>query len=314
MRNNKKLVAYLVFVGIATIFWFLNALNKQYSVELTFPVKYTNWPKGRILVSDPPREFVLRVNSFGFTLLRYKLSMAFSPLIFNVNVFTSGKIESSDRSTFKIATRPFINRLSSQVSNELKITGIYPDTLVFRFEQVVSRLVKVQPVVSYTLKRQHFLNGKIITVPDSVRVSGPGSLVDTLSFVASVPRHFKEINHSMQQQISLAGIKQLEYSTGKVMLEIPVEEYTEKQLQIPVTVRNLPADTRINLFPEKVNLSFMIGLSRFREVTPEDFLVTVSFADILQQKDLLELKLEKQPPFIQSVSIFPEQIEYLIEQ
>lgn len=314
MKNNRKLAIYMVCVCIATIFWFLNALNKQYSVELTFPVKYTNWPANKILTNNPPDHFVLRVNSFGFTLLRYKLSLAFSPLIFNVNEFTDGKLELSEKSNYALPTRQFINRLAEQVSNELNITEIHPDTLIFLFDKVTSRQVKVRPNVSFELKQQHFLNDIITTIPDSVLVSGPESILDTLSFVSTTYQHYKDVDCTIRQNIPLKDYKNIIMRTTRVLLEIPVEEYTEKQVMVPVTINNLPQGTRINLFPDKINVSFMIALSRFKEVEPGDFQVSVSYQDIQNREDLLRLKIDTQPPYIHSVALSPEQIEYLIEK
>jgi len=314
MKNNGKLAIYLVCVCIATIFWFLNALNKQYSVNLTFPVKYTNWPANKILVNNPPDHFILRANSFGFTILRYKLSLAFSPLIFNVNEFTNKKLESSLKSEYALPTAQFISMLSEQVSNELNITDIHPDTLIFLFDKVITRKVKVRPNVSFELKQQHFLNDAIRTIPDSILVSGPRSIMDTLSFIGTSYQHYKDVDHTIRQNIPLKEYKNIVMNTSRVLLEIPVEEFTEKQVLIPVTIVDLPDSTHINLFPDKVNVSFMIALSRFKEVKPGDFRVSVNFQDIKNKADMLRLSIEAQPSFVRSVSVSPEQIEYLIEK
>lgn len=314
MKNNRKLAIYLVCVCIATIFWFLNALNKQYSVDLTFPVKYTNWPTNKILINNPPDHFSLRVNSFGFTLLRYKLSLAFSPLVFDVNEFTEGKLALSAKSEYAIPTRQFISRLSEQVSNELNITDIHPDTLLFLFDKVADRQVRVKPNVSFELKQQHFLNDEITTIPDSVFVSGPESILDTLSFVSTSYQHYKDVDHTIRQNIPLKGYKNLVLKTKRVLLEVPVEEYTEKRITVPVRIKNLPPEIRVNLFPDKVNVSFMIALSRFKEVETNDFQVTADYEDIKNKLELLRLKIEIQPSYVHSVSLSPEQIEYLIEK
>lgn len=102
--------------------------------------------------------------------------------------------------------------------------------------------------------------------------------------------------------------------TTRVLLEIPVEEYTEKLVTVPVTIKGLPPETRINLFPDKVNISFMIALSRFKEVDPGDFQVTADYEDIKNKLELLRLKIGTQPSYVHSVSLTPEQIEYLIEK
>lgn len=45
---NRNIVSYLICVVIASILWFLNTLSKDYLTEITYPVKYTNFPGGKI--------------------------------------------------------------------------------------------------------------------------------------------------------------------------------------------------------------------------------------------------------------------------
>ena len=314
MKNDRKLVTYLICVCIATIFWFLNALNKQYTVELTFPVKYTNLPKNKVLASDPPDHFILKVNSFGFTILRHKLSMAFSPLVFNVNELTGKKMETSNKSSYAIPMQQFIGRLSSQVSNELEITGIQPDTLHFNFDRIVQRKVRVKPNVSFELKKQHYLDQAVTTKPDSVLVSGPESILDTLKFINTTRQHYKELDQTILRNVLLEENKVLIIEPKRVVLKIPVEEFTEKQVMVPVTIDKLPENVHINLFPAKISISFMIPLSSFSEVKPSDFKASVSFQEIQEKKDLLNIKIEVQPSGLRSVKISPKQVEYLIEK
>jgi YbbR domain-containing protein len=231
-----------------------------------------------------------------------------------VTEFTGGRLELSAKSEYAVPTRQFIGRLSEQVSNELNITDIHPDTLIFLFDKVASRLVKVRPNVSFELKQQHFLNDMITTIPDSVVVSGPESILDTLSAVSTSYQHYKDVDHTIRQNIPLIEYKNLILKTTRVLLEIPVEEYTEKLVTVPVTIKGLPQETHINLFPGKVNVSFMIALSRFKEVEPGDFRISANYEDIKNKLELLPLKIEAQPSYVHSVSLSPEQIEYLIEK
>jgi len=306
-------MVFLVCLSIATLFWFLNALKKEYSVDLTFPVKYTNLPKNKVLANTPPDHFTLKVNSYGFTILRHKLSMAFSPLVFNVNEFTEGKMETSGNSNFQFGTRRFIKRFSSQVSNELKIVEIQPDSLYFEFDRVVKRKVKVKPNITYTLKKQYYLNGEIQTEPDSVWVSGAESIMDTIQYIYTENQHYKDLEKNTQRNVSLVSSKQLDIDPGRVVLKIPLEEFTEKQLVVPVYVTDVPDNLSVKLFPDKVKVSFMIGLSHFATITEKDFNFSVSYADIESKKEILPVNQNVLPPNIISVTVSPENIEYLIE-
>ncbi|MGQ8335159.1 hypothetical protein ACUNWD_01305 [Sunxiuqinia sp. A32] len=314
IKDESKLIIFLICVGIATIFWFLNALNKEYKVELSFPVKYTNLPKKKVLSNEPPDHFVLEVNAYGFTILRHKLSLAFSPLVFNVNEFTGNMMEESERSYFAIPSRRFVSRISDQVSNELRVASIQPDTLYFKFDNIVSKKIKVKPDVTVDLVQQYYLNGDIRTKPDSVLISGPQSVLDTLEFISTKIQHYEKIDQVIQRNVSLSESKKYTCQPKRVVMTIPVEEFTEKQLEVPIIIDGLPEDVKINLFPSKTRLSFMTGLSRFSEINTDDFIARVSYDDILKNKETLAVELILQPPHLRGVTMSPAEVEYLIEK
>ena len=41
LHIKRNVVTYGICVIIATVLWFLNALNKEYTTEITYPIKYT---------------------------------------------------------------------------------------------------------------------------------------------------------------------------------------------------------------------------------------------------------------------------------
>ncbi|WP_163711181.1 YbbR-like domain-containing protein [Mangrovibacterium lignilyticum] len=314
MKDDRRVVVFLICLAIATVFWFLNALNKEYTVDLSFPVKYTNLPKNKILANSPPDHFTLKVKSFGFTILRHKLSMAFSPLVFNVNDFTGKKMEASENSKFRIGTRQFINRISGQVSNELQIIEIQPDSLYFEFDRIIQRKVKVKPNITYTLKQQYFLSGDIATDPDSVVVSGAESTIDTIQSVLTKQQHYKDLDKNIQRNVLLETYKKIDIEPKRVILKIPLEEYTEKNLLVPIQITDVPDDMTIKLFPDKAKVSFLVGLSHFSEIKEADFNLTVPYSDVVAKKEILNVTLKIKPLNILSISVSPENVEYLIEK
>ena len=308
------MVIFLICVGIATSFWFLNALNKDYKVELSFPVKYTNLPKDKVLASNPPSHFILEVNAHGFSILRHKLSLSFSPLVFNVNEFTGKRMEQSDRSKFAISSRRFTDRISDQISNELRIDHIWPDTLYFNFDKIVQKKVKVAAQLNLEFKRQFYQNGLVQTRPDSILILGPQSVLDTIDVIYTKQQDYKEIDQTIQRNISLEETDNISLETKRVVLTIPVEEYTQKELEIPISIEGLPDSVKVNLFPTKAKLSFMAGLSTFNEIVETDFKASVSFQDIQKKQEKLQVIIAEQPANLQAVSITPTEVEYLIEK
>ncbi len=74
IKMDRKLIIFLFFVVLSTIFWFLNQLEDEYVTDISLPVHYTNFPSDKILVNELPDHLDLRVRAFGYKLLEYKIS------------------------------------------------------------------------------------------------------------------------------------------------------------------------------------------------------------------------------------------------
>ncbi|MGE5427657.1 MAG: hypothetical protein ACM3O8_07165 [Methylococcaceae bacterium] len=314
-KNDKRVGSFLVCVIIASGFWFLNALNKTYTVKMLVPVTYTNMPNNKILANKLPDKFELTIKAHGFHILKHKIAYLFYPLEFNVKEMTDNRMNISKRTNFIYPARQFITELSSQLSNEneMEILKMKPDTLTFKFDKLGQKWVKVKPLVTVDLEKQYQISGEITTSPDSILANGPQSVLDTLEVVTTNLKRFNAVAQPVKESVSLPKINEVILDTTNVTVNIPVEEYTEEQLSIPVMLKDQPSDVIVKLFPEKVKLTFQVGLSRFHDIDPEDFKLSVSYKDIQQGKQRLKVNVELFPSYLYDLKVTPEEIEYLIQ-
>jgi hypothetical protein len=312
-RNDKRVAAYLVCLLIATGFWFLNALGKTYTVDVLAPVKYINFPDNKTLTNKQPAQFDLTIRAHGFTILRQKLAFLFMPLEFDVNALTNNRMKQDRKNWYAFPTSQFVNQLSYNLSNDLEILSIQPDTLFFRFDATGHKRVRVKPVLKIGLKKQFRISGDIITHPDSVTVNGPEILLDTLKNIPTEPITVAGVEDALHLKMRLVPAKNIYPETKTVWVNVPVEEYTEAEKTVPVTVANLPGDVRVRLFPSRVKIMFQVSLSRFPGIRPDDFQLTVSYDDILKGKQKLKVAVTTAPAFLYEMKITPEDLEYLIE-
>jgi hypothetical protein len=312
-RNDKRVVAYLICVVIATFFWFLNALSKSYTVDMIVPVTYYNFPDNKTLSNKPPDQFDLKVKAHGFTILRHRLSLFFLPLEFNVNELTNSLMVDSRKSSYAFPARLFLTEISYLLSNDMEILNMNPDTLFFKFDQMGQKRIKVKPCITVNLKKQYQISGDIQSTPDSVTVYGPQQAIDTLQYARTEFLQFKNADEPVKTKALINKIKDIYFEPKQIELSFPVEEYTEAQQLVSVLINDQPANLNVKLFPPKVKVSFQIGLSRFSEIKPEDFKLTVSYSDIIEGKIRLKIALESRPSYIYDLKIIPEELEYLIE-
>jgi YbbR domain-containing protein len=217
------------------------------------------------------------------------------------------------KSSFTFPSRKFLGELSYQLSNELEILNMIPDTLYFRFGKLGQKRLKVKPLLNVNLKKQFQISGDIKASPDSVMVRGPQSVLDTLHFVTTELLKFSSVDQTIQTEASIKKIKETFFEPRLVEISVPVEEYTEAQLSVPVNIENQPSGRNIKLFPSKVKVAFQVSLSQFQKIHPEDFKLSVSFSDIKDGKPRLKITSESTPEYLYNLKITPEEIEYLIE-
>jgi hypothetical protein len=192
---------------------------------------------------------------------------------------------------------------------------IFPDTLRFVFDSLVKRRVPVRAAVVIAPARQYILKETPRLVPDTVTVSGPAMILDTLQEILTEKRVFKDVEGSFREELPLMAPSHATLSTEKVVLQVEVEQYTEAVYVIPLLKRNVPDTLALRLFPSSVKVYFKVGLSRYKKLLPELFTAAVDYQDLQKEKtDKLPIHLEKYPFGIEAVRLEPERVEYLIER
>lgn len=310
---KNKLLIYLFFLFISTIFWFLTAFNKDYSVQLEFPVRYYNFPPEKVVVSDVPHRLNLQITGHGFTIIKHKFYSGLRPLRVDVSGSGITPIDTGSQ-LFYILTRRFRDRLASQIGEDLQVISVQPDTLYFILDDIVSRNIKVQPVLNLSFQKQFMQKGTAIAIPDSVKVFGPRIIMDTLQWIHTEIIEKKKVNDTLEKLVELVPIRTLQYGLNNVDVIVPVEKFTEKTLTIPVQTVNLPGDLILKTFPGFVTISTMVSVSDYNKVTPDQFRAVVDYNDIINGTDKLKVSLVQYPSYIVNIKFLPKTVEFIIEK
>ena len=296
---------------LAAILWFLNALNKEYATEVAYPVKYGDIPKGKVLISEMPREIVLEIKAHGFALLRHKLSTSFLPVVLNVH---SELLQKDDVMEKEVNMAEIKERVSAQFHSDIQILRVKPESIHLKFARLASKKVPVVHHARYSLRSQYILEEGITVTPDSVLVEGPAAIVDTLRAAHLLPQTLNDLHKSVARDVPLANIPGARPLVEDARVSIKVERSTEGKRNLPVSARSLPPNSSIRVFPATVEVTYHVGLSRYDQVRDSDFLLTVDYLQASRSSGALEVKVEKAPAFISNLIISPERVEFLVEQ
>lgn len=310
IRNNNRIVVFLVCLSFATTFWFFNALSKNYTTTVSYPVKFTNPPANRFLAEKTPEKLELEINGQGFALLRDKL-FSFAPIKLDIEDITKDMDPNSG--VYNVTSRNLISGITDQLNDEIKVSNIYPETLTIVLDSLITKTVPVELDVNIDFEPQFNLKSPVSTTPYEVKITGPAILLNKISVVKTKVNIANKLNSSVSQEIELLHPDKTTISPEKVSLFIDVEEYTEKEIRIPIEILHKPEKARIKLFPSELKVVFNVGLSRFENIKPSDFGASIDCDSIVKDANNLTINLYKKPEFIQSVRFVPEKVEFLIE-
>jgi len=313
IRNGKAFV-FVVCLSLASFLWFLNALEKRYTDHITVPIKYINLPKDKELAGKLPMKFDLTVDAFGYTLLQHKLSLAYLPVLIDVNELTNNYLENKYLSKYTISTSGHKEEIAKQISSEIEIISIRPDSISFYVSNVIEKLVRVHPVIRVHLAKEYILQKSPIVKPGTVLVRGPQEILDTLRFVNTKPLEFKNLSQSVEKNIGLELLPQLKSEVAEVKVQIAVEQFTEVKFDIPILILNQPDSLIIKTFPAKVKVTGRVGLSKYNKLTNSNFRAVVDYSHRSGIQSKLPVILDRVPETVLSVDYFPKEVEYIIER
>ena len=310
LQFRKRLFIFAFFLMLSIIIWFLNALAKNYTTYIDYPVEYSNFPKERVLIGELPDKLNLRVDAHGYALLRYKLIARPEPIVFNVSFAMSRSGNDTARSY--ILTRFVRDQVSRQLPSELQLLDIKPDSLQFRFARSASRIVEIKPDLKFSVDKQFTIKDRVILSPDSARITGPDFMIDTISAVYT---SFKDLGMLSRSYEGVAGIAAREYidiSVKEVQCSIELERFTEVNFYVPVDVLNLPDSLVMQTFPSRIKITCNVGLSQYNRIDQNLFHATVDYASIEDGSKRLPVKVLNIPVYVRSFDYNPMTVEFLL--
>lgn len=200
-EGKKTKRTLLVCILLATVIWTLNALNKDYTTTLKYPVKYNYNHKQYIPAEELNQYVILEVNGFGWNLLYRSIWQNADPVEFEIDSAGSRTVPANK-----------LKKLINQKFNEIEINKVLYDTLHIRFDALLSKKC------SFYLMRNNedSLSGykkkfkqQATFHPAHITCKGPASKIKALP--DSIPVRIKaaDLNDNYSAKIPVSDIRQL---------------------------------------------------------------------------------------------------------
>lgn len=306
-KDKSKFLTFLIFLIISTILWFLIKLTKEYTTQTTFTVSYSEVPVNK-WISTPEQQVKLSFVANGFATLRHNLLGAHRRVVVIPLDEVSYRLEGGN--TYSYGSQYVADRVADRLSIAPGSVTMNDDKQYFNMEDLQVRVLPVHVPLKIVTQRQYNVYGAPVVTPASIAVYGPKNVLDTMTAVFTQPLSANNVSETLAQDLSVDfydGSIRAEEKTVHVVVD--VEQYTEIDMQVPV---KLPNTMNVRFFPETMNVKCMVPIKDYPSLSANGFLVYADTSQLRQRMPLLDIHLEKAPPYVQVIKTEPEQVEYLI--
>jgi YbbR domain-containing protein len=291
---TRERAVLMVCIGIALCFWVLNRLSTKFRKTTPIRLEYFT-PLGKALRTTPPQYANVSWQGTGWDLLTGS-----EPRI-------ALTVETDSIQTFYLRTIA-----AQQLGND--VFSVSPEQITVEIEDIATKNVPVEAVAALSFWKGFDLADNIQLTPSIITVEGAKSVLENLNSLKTDTLRFQKLKDTMETTIKLAVIPILKFSKSEVSAQLAVEQFTEKSLFVPLTVKNAPQ--RLQIFPNKIKLDCTVALSRYAALSGDDFIAVVDLknVDVKSKNNTVAIVLLQQPTYVRNVKFSPQAVEFYFEK
>jgi YbbR domain-containing protein len=305
--ERRRLSVFFTCLSLAVIAWIFTTLSDPIPYTVREVLTFKNAPQKRAFHSLQPDTVDVTIKGTGWQMLFSKMNGDGKPITVDLHTLES-------RNYVVLSTQ--LKQINAGKEGVSQILAIDPDTLYFDFSNRLVKKVPVQLVSGISYQKQFAISGNITVRPAYVTVSGPAERLKEITSWKTDSLKLSGINETVNTRVNLSPSNEgnLSVYPKSVQAIIPVDEFTEKTLDIPVKlINNNYADVKV--FPQKIKVTFTTSLNRYPDMD-EDLFEAVADLDLWRDKGytMLPVKLIRVPPFCKIVKVEPANIDFIIKK
>lgn len=308
--KSRKLNVFLIFFLLAFFILVLSRLSVNYTSTVKFKVNLENVPEEMIVLNDSLNTLNLTMSTNGFAWLKYYIKTP------SIAIDFKNEVRKSDSLFIWSLSRGYAG-INLQFGKDIDVKTINPDSLFFKVDINAVKIIPVKPNIEIKFSPGYNVLEDLKTKPDSVKVIGPQSLLNTLNFIETETLKKNNINKPFSTKLKLkieALDSQILVKTKTVSIDVKTEKFTEGTLSLPINIINVPNNLEVNFFPKTINLSFYTSLESYNAIKESDFEIVCDFNEHSNTSTYLSPKLVKFPKAIKTSRLHQQKIEYIISE
>lgn len=308
---NKMYYSFILFFLLSVVFWFMTKLSKEYDGTIKFPVTYTNLPDNKLLQENPLNFIEIHVKTSGFKLISAKISPK------KLEIDASNIYYKSLTDYYLLVSQQKL-AIQKQMITGIEIDHFIKDSIAFNLGLLKVKKIPVNLFSDITFAEGYEFKEGININPDSITIKGPESILDTIAYVSTTLFQKKLLNSSIKEIVNIQNFSSdsnIRFQQDKIEISAIVEEFTEGEVEVPLTLLNLPNNKSINTFPKLVKITYKVALSNFNKVSSSTFLIECDYnMSKINNLPYLIPKLVESSSLVRNIRISPLKIDFIINR
>jgi len=292
-RRNWKAVMLCIFA--ATIFWFLNALNKTYTTNINFPLSFEYDKTNFVPVKSLPNQVRINVTGDGWDLFKRSTGVKVVPL--EIPLERPAEVKKIVGSTLPMF-------FSNQVDG-LEINFVLTDTLYLDLEPRAGRWIKLSmDSLQRNLKKGYGLASEVSIMPDSVFIEGPQRLINQFREPVILKLRQRNIDENFMEDVELdipsSDVIKRDPPTVAVMFN--VEKMIEVVDSVLIEIENVPPTVSV-VESRRIPVTLLVPENQMSQLVIDSVRAVLDLRNFRRGDAKILPHVEGLPPFSKVIKI-----------
>lgn len=242
---------FLGCLALSAGIWLIHNLSNMQTDVVTVSVIAESSLPGRSARSSEAVSMTARCKASGFRLLY--IEHRDDPVVVR---FDADDLVKGDGDYFTISQAQLYRYVNDILGPGTSVESFLFEELRFRFTRELYRKMPVNAISSITFKQQYMQIGDFVLQPDSVLVYGPADMLASMDAVNTRPIVRDDVKGNLHGEIALDIPPGMRFSDQSVAWSLEVCRFVQLEAEFPVSVRNVPPESSISIYPASVKVSF----------------------------------------------------------
>ena len=314
--TKRKAYIFFVCLIISTLFWVVSKLSQENQATFSLPVRFENFPEGELAASQSDSLVEYTLHATGARLIQLRFFPQMDTL--RIQVDQTHSVVRDGLDYHYLTGDQIADEITGMTEPRVEVSSVFPDSLFLQLVPAVQKKLPVRLEADISFASRFDQYGSIEIDPDSVKLTGPSTVLDTLEFVPTRYWEVSGLRRTRTETLPLqlpSDVPSLKPDVRQVEVTVPVEEFTESaiDLDLQVVCPDGYPEVDLRLFPSSVTVSYLVSLRDYPSVEAEMFEASVKCPAAVEDSDgRLDVQLDSYPSFVRILHVRPSSVEYII--